>query len=377
MRRGVALSLAVGVVLLLTMAVRMLPAYGQDEPLRIGLVTHEGGEVDDRSFNQSVWEGVLAAAERLDGVADYIETQDSTDYGNNIAEFVEHDYHIIVTVGLAMGEATRQAALLYPDVHFIGADQREFPDSPFPPNMTGLVFHEDQAGYLAGALAGHLTRSDVIAGIYGTDLAPAIVAFATGFENGVQSVNPTARVITTYHPGGFGVAFNDPEWGAATAAQAIDQGADVVFAAGGATGMGALIEVANRTTAESPLYCIGVDTDQWETVPEARDCLVSSAVKHIADGVEAIIVQVVAGEPPQGNFYGPVGLADFHDFEDVVPEAVQEELAQLADALAEGEVDTGYHPGGPAGAEDESEAGEEPDSPTEAPRQGKTPTPEG
>lgn len=311
--------------------------------LQIGLVTHEGGEIDDQSFNQAVWLGVQAAAASLGAEAAYIETQDSTDYAANIAEFAENGYDIIVTVGVAMGDATRAAAVAYPNIHFIGADQRQ----PEPlPNLTGLVFHEDQAGYLAGVLAGRLTRSDVVGGIYGTALAPSIVAFATGFENGVHAANPDALVITTYHPGGFGAAFSDPEWGAATAAQAIDQGADVVFAAGGSTGFGALVETAARTTTDAPLYCIGVDVDQWITVPEARPCLVSSAVKQIAEGVEQIVLQVMAGQPPAGNFFGGVGLADFHDFADVIPADVQAELQAIAAGLASGEIDTGYTPGG-------------------------------
>lgn len=332
-------------VLLLAVLLALVPglaAQEDDAPLRIGLVTHEGGAVDDRGFNQSVWLGVVMAAEALDAETAYIETRDSTDYADNIAIFVEADYDVIVTVGIAMGEATRAAAQTYPDVFFIGADQFAMPDAPFPPNMVGLVFHEDEAGYLAGTLAGLLTESDVVAGIYGTDLAPPIVAFATGFANGVAAVNPAAEVITTYHPGGFGQAFNDPEWGATTAAQAIDQGADVVFAAGGATGFGVLTEVANRTTEDDPLFCIGVDTDQWETVPEARACLVSSAVKRIAAGIEAIITLLAEGEPPTGNYYGPVGLADFHGFAELVPQAVQDELADLAEALAAGEIETGY-----------------------------------
>jgi basic membrane protein A len=322
-------------------------AAAPEEGIAIGLVT-DVGEVDDRSFNQSAWEGVQAAAEALGGTAQYIETQDSTDYANNIAEFAENGYDIIVTVGFALGEATIQAANDYPDVHFIGIDQFQ---AEALPNLTGLVFHEDQAGYLAGYLAGKLTRSGIVAGVYGTDTVPPVVAFGTGFENGARAANPDVQVITTYHPGGIDVAFTDPEWGAATAAQAVDQGADIIFAAGGKTGNGGLGEVANRTTEDNPLYCIGVDTDQWETVPEAHPCLITSAVKLIPVGLQEIINLVAEGNPPAGNYYGPVGLADFHDFADVVPADLQEELATLAEQLTSGEVSTGYNPGGAAAEE--------------------------
>jgi len=310
---------------------------GQGDGLMIGLVT-DVGEVDDRSFNQSSWEGVQAAAEAFGGEARYIETQDSTDYADNIAEFAENGFDIIVTVGFALGEATIEAAAEYPDVHFIGVDQFQ---GEALPNVTGLIFPEDQAGYLAGVLAARLTESSLLAGVYGTDLVPPVVMFARGFEAGALATNPDVEVITTYHPGGLDVAFTDPEWGAATAAQALDQGADVVFAAGGKTGNGGLTEVANRTSDDNPLFCIGVDTDQWETVPEAHACLVSSAMKLIPVGIEQIVAEIAAGSPPAGNFVGPVGLAPFHDFDDVVPQEVQDELAVLAEALASGELSTG------------------------------------
>ncbi|MFC1960057.1 ABC transporter substrate-binding protein [Chloroflexota bacterium] len=323
--------------------------------LRIGLVT-DVGEVDDKSFNQSAWEGVQAAAEMTGGEAQYIETQDTTDYATNIAEFADNEFDIIVTVGFALGEATIEAAGEYPDIHFIGVDQFQ---GEALSNVTGLVFNEDQAGYLAGVLAANLTESDKIAGVYGTDLVPPVVLFGRGFEAGALATNPDIEVITTYHPGGMDVAFTDPEWGATTAAQAIDQGVDVIFSAGGKTGNGGLGEVANRTSEDSQLFCIGVDTDQWETLPEAHACLVSSAVKLIPVGVEAIVNEIVADNAPSGNYFGPVGLADFHDFADVVPEDVQAELEEIAAALTAGELETGVTLGGGEEEAAEEEAEEE------------------
>jgi basic membrane protein A len=338
-RRPISILAILSLVVLLT---SLVPAVVAQDGPRIGLVT-DVGEVDDRSFNQSAWEGVQAAAEMFDGEARYIETQDSTDYADNIAEFAENDFDIIVTVGFALGEATAQAAVDYPDVHFIGVDQFQ---GEAVPNVTGLVFHEDQAGYLAGVLAANLTESGTLAGVYGTDLVPPVVMFARGFEAGALAANADLNVITTYHPGGLDVAFTDPEWGATTAAQAIDQGADVIFAAGGKTGNGGLTEVANRTTEDNPLFCIGVDTDQWETVPEAHPCLISSATKVIPVGITDIVSLVVKGEAPAGNYFGPVGLASFHDFEDTVPEELKAELESIAAALTSGELETGVTLGG-------------------------------
>jgi basic membrane protein A len=149
-------------------------------------------------------------------------------------------------------------------------------------------------------------------------------------------------VITTYYEGDMATAFSDIEWGAATAAEQLEAGADVVFTAAGDTGRGALIEVAQQgEDTEGQLYCIGVDTDQWQTAPQARGCLVSSAVKSIPAAVDEVIAQVADGEAPAGNYFGPVGLAPFHDFEDTISVALADELEQLATDLLSGTVSTG------------------------------------
>lgn len=306
-----------------------------EEAFCVGLVT-DVGQVDDKSFNQSAWEGAQAAAAAL-GAAEvnYVETADAKDYGSNIDLFANDGYDVIVTVGFAMGEATIEAAGRYPDISFIGVDQFQ---AEAVPNLAGVIFPEDKSGFLAGALAGMLTESNTIASVLGTDLVPPVVAFNEGYKAGAAYVNPDVTVIDTYHPGGLDVAFTDPEWGASTAAQAMDQGADVVFGAGGQTGNGAIIEVASN----EGVWCIGVDTDQWETVPEARPCLVSSAMKLITPSVETLIAEANAGTMTSGNFVGPVGLAPFHDFEDQIPQEIKDTLNEIDAGLADGSISTGY-----------------------------------
>jgi basic membrane protein A len=168
------------------------------------------------------------------------------------------------------------------------------------------------------------------------------VAFKEGYENGAAYVNEEINIISTYHPGGLDVAFTDPEWGATTAAQAIGQGADVIFGAGGKTGNGALIEVAGN----EGLFCIGVDSDQWETVPEAHSCLVSSAMKLITPGVFDLVSAANDGSFPAGNFVGDVGLAPFHDFDSVVSDDIKATLDEINAGLQDGSLETGYVPGG-------------------------------
>lgn len=313
-------------------------ASGEAPPaIRVGLVT-DVGRVNDRSFNQSAWQGVLNYAEAAglsEGDYRYIETQAATDYADNIQQFIDAGFPVIVTVGFALSEATIAAAEENPDILFIGVDQFQ---AETVPNVVGLVFHEDQSGFLAGALAAHLTKSGTIAAVLGTDLVPPVVAFKEGYEAGARYINPDINIISTYHPGELSQAFTDPEWGAATARQAIDQGADVIFGAGGLTGNGALQEVAT----EPGLYCIGVDTDQWETLPAAHPCLVSSAMKLITPAVEELLIQAALGNFEGGNYYGEAGLAPFHDFEDQIPQEVKDSLAEINAGLADGSISTGY-----------------------------------
>ncbi len=301
----------------------------------VGLVT-DVGQIDDKSFNQSAWEGVQLAEKELGAKIDFIETRDAKDYAQNISLFAEQGYDVIVTVGFALGEATAEAAAQYPDIDFIGVDQ--FQGEPVS-NVAGLIFAEDKAGYLAGVLAAMIADDQqTIAAVLGTDLVPPVVAFKEGYEAGARSVNPDIKIISTYHPGGLDVAFTDPEWGATTAKQAIDNGASVIFGAGGNTGNGALIEVAGHDGK----FCIGVDTDQWGTVPEAQPCLISSAMKLITPGVLGLVKASMDGSLPSGNFVGEVGLAPFHDFDSTVSQEIKDKLAEVDAGLRDGSISTGY-----------------------------------
>ena len=314
-------------------------------PIKIGLVT-DVGRVNDRSFNQSAWDGVKQAGAALGLTEDvdfkYIETQDAKDYADNMQQFIDNGYNVIVTVGFALGEATTAAAKANPEIYFIGVDQFQ---GEALPNLTGLVFAEDQSGFLAGALAAQLSKSGTIGAVLGTDLVPPVVAFKEGYELGAKYINPDIKLISTFHPGEISQAFVDPEWGAATAKQALDQGADVIFGAGGSTGNGALQEVAAAPGAGTDVFCIGVDTDQWETLPAAHPCLVSSAMKLITPSVAELVSPYAAdGAMTSGNFFGGAGLAPFHDFESVIPQEVKDKLAEIDAALKDGSLTTGYQP---------------------------------
>lgn len=305
------------------------PAGGRR--LRVGLVT-DVGKVDDKSFNQSAWEGVQRAQRELGAEVKFLETTDPKDYAKNIEQFAQDSYDVIVTVGFAIGQASQEAAVKYKNVKFIGVDQ--FQQAPTE-NLAGLIFDEDKAGYLAGALAALLTKSNVVAAVLGTDLVPPVVKFGKGYENGAKATKQDVRVIMAYHPGGLARGFSDPDWGKNTTTQMIQQQADVIFGAGGNTGNGALLGALERN-----VLAIGVDSDQWETLPQVRPVLVSSAMKLITPGVFDLVKAVSDGTFKGGNTTGLVGLAPFHDNASKVPDAAQTRLKEIDAGLKNGTIRT-------------------------------------
>jgi basic membrane protein A len=333
-------SYAVFSVLLLVSVV--LAACGTAEvecSNKIGFVT-DVGKLNDQSFNEAGWNGVLAAAEKL-GLAEecygFIETADSSDYIPNIESFIEEGFGIIVTSGFAMGAATHQSGIDNPDVFFIGTDQTQV-DADFAPepleNVTGLIFREDVSGYLAGALAGLMTETNVVGGVYGCPFIPPVARFEVGYYNGAKSVNPDVEVLNVYHPGSLDVCFTDPAFAAETAGTLIAEGADVIFGAGGLTGNGALIAACNVG-----VMVVGVDMDQFNTLPEVQDCIISSATKGLVGDVTSLIISATDGTFPGGEVFGPAVLAPFHNFEDTIPQAVKDQLNDISDKIDSGEID--------------------------------------
>lgn len=300
----------------------------------IGLVT-DTGKVDDKSFNQSAWEGALEAAQASGGYAKYIETVDPKDYATNIAQFTSAGYDVIVTVGFLMGEATVAAAKENTGVQFIGVDQFQ---AETIPNLTGLVFPEDKAGYAAGYLAGLMTKTNKVGAVLGTDTVPPVKLFGEGYKAGAIAANPNVEVTLVYHEPAN--AFTDPEWGAAEAKKQLEQGNDIIFGAGGLTGNGALIEIAKAPGAGESIFCIGVDTDQFFTVPEAAKCLLTSAEKKLTLGTKDLVLMAKDGKAPGGNYVGLTGLAPYHDTEAAVPEEVKAKVAEVIAGLDAGTIAT-------------------------------------
>lgn len=313
----------------------------KEEVFCVGLVT-DVGKINDKSFNQSAWEGVQKS--QADGVADvvqFIETADAKDYAKNIAQFGDAGYDVIVTVGFGLGEATAAAAATYPGVRFIGVDQFQ---AETVAGVSGLNFPEDNAGFLVGALAAAMSESHKIGAVCGTDVVPPVWRFGEGYKAGAAyadgMMGSTTEVFVVYHSDvGFDKTFTDPEWGAQTAKSMMDQGADAIFGCGGLTGNGAV-----TAAAQAGAYGIGVDTDQYLTLPEAAPRMLSSAMKLITPGVADLVAATKDGTIADGNVFGAAGYAPFHDLEGDVPAEVKTMMEEINAGLLDGSITTGVPP---------------------------------
>nr|MCU0463770.1 BMP family ABC transporter substrate-binding protein [Anaerolineae bacterium] len=298
------------------------------------------GRVNDGTFNQYAYEGMVRAAEDLNLDSRFIETVAQTDYEANIATCVDEGFQAIITVGFLIADATAAAAAANPDVAFIGVDQ--FHANPLP-NLVGIQFREDQAGFLVGALAAQVTETGKIAGVYGIDIPP-VRKFRNGFEQGARYVNPDIEIAGVYIPD-----FVAPQLGAEAAEQFVADGFDVIFGAGGPTGSGGIVRAA-----ELGAYVIGVDQDEWFTTFGAgetpgADRIITSALKRVDQGVYDMVALLAGGAAlPANSLYlmdaavNGVGFAPAHDA--VVSEEVTTSVQEIFTMLASGDLTTGVDP---------------------------------
>ena len=354
MRTRVPAVVAISVVIGLGGAACGPPARDPGAPraMRVGLVTDTGG-VNDKSFNQAAWSGVQRAVRELGIEARYIESKQPTDYEKNIDQFATEKFDAIISVGFLMGDATAVKARQYPGTRFAIIDSAYFPakgDRNCPEtvrdcyadgglgNVTSLLFQEDEVGFLAGVVAGGMTRTGVVCSVAGMEIPP-VVRFVVGFQSGARWARPGVQTLNAYIP-----SFTDAAKGKETALHMAGQKCDVGFCLGGTTGNGGLLGMK-----EQGLMAIGVDVDQYETYPEVKGALVTSATKNVAVAVYDYLASVRDGSARGGVVVaslknGGVGLAPYHDWEERVPQAVKDRVAAAAAGLADGTLKTGYQP---------------------------------
>lgn len=246
------------------------------ETIKVGMVTDIGG-VNDGSFNQSSWEGLQRASEELGIEVKYLESKTDADYTPNIETFVDDEYDLIISVGYMLADATRQAAESYPDQKFAIIDDASID----LPNVACLMFEQAQASYLVGLVAGMATESNKVGFVIGM-ANDTMNQFGYGYLAGVLDANPDA-VILQNNANSFG----DTAAGKTAAVSMITEGADVLFHAAGATGLGVI-----EACKENNVYAIGVDSDQSPLAPEN---MLTSAMKRVDNACFDVSKSVLDG----------------------------------------------------------------------------------
>jgi basic membrane protein A len=206
--------------------------------------------------------------------------------------------------------------------------------------VRGLVFAEDEAGYMAGALAASMTKSGTIAAVGGMEIPP-VQKFLKGYEAGAKSVKADVAVKTVYID-----SFIDRARGAEAAKSFMSEGADVIFGAGGQTGSGGI-----QAAAEAGAYVIGVDQDEYVTTFQnggapGADMIISSAMKRVDQAVFLTIKDVVDGKFTNGVAVynaanGGIGLASFNKADGAIPAEVKAKMDEILNGLSDGSITTG------------------------------------
>ncbi len=292
------------------------------------IVTDIGG-VDDKSFNQSAWEGLSEwgeenGKEKGGQGFDYIQSESDSDYMTNLNTAVQTGFDLTFGIGFKLEQALTQIAQQNPDAHFAIVDA--FVDLP---NVASYNFKDNEASFLAGVAAAMTTKTDKVGFVGGVE-GVIIDRFEAGFIEGVKAVNPDIEVTVEYAG-----SFADAAKGKQIASAMYSNGADVIFHASGDTGNGVFSEakdlVSNDPSKE--LWVIGVDRDQdpegvVEVDGEERHLTLTSTLKGVGAAVKLATEQAAKGEFKAGNNVlglkeDGVGLSDGQMADDV-KKAVEE-----------------------------------------------------
>ncbi|MFI5621665.1 BMP family protein [Streptomyces sp. NPDC051567] len=274
-------------------------------------IAYDIGGRGDQSFNDAAFAG-LGKAEtelKLKGVeAEPTEGEGEADKVQRLTELARKGSNPVIGVGFAYAPAIKKVAPKFPDTTFGIIDDT----SVTGPNIANLVFNEEQGSYLAGVAAAKVSKTGTVGFIGGVEV-PLIKKFEAGFAQGVKDTNPNAKVLAQYlsQPPNF-EGFAKPDLGKATAQGQLDAGADVIYAAAGLAGSGAIEAAATKGK-----WAIGVDSDQYNQAGLAKykDRILTSVTKDVSDSVFNLIKSVKDGKPEIGEIrYGldkdGVGLAD-------------------------------------------------------------------
>jgi basic membrane protein A and related proteins len=293
------------------------------------LVTDTRG-LNDYGMNQDTWAGLTQS--KADGVVDQIasiESVEARDYEKNMAFFVKAGYDVIVTSDVGLRAATLRSADLYPGSVFIGMNQA---DDESVPNFVAVTFPEDQMGFLAGALAAQLTRTNVIGAVCETSGIDSMWRYCEGFRAGAKYINESLDVTVVYRDDGSSEKlFIDEAWGTENAQMLVKRGVDVLFAVGGETGASAL-----RAATEAGIKSIGAERDQGAALAEKGSSVVTSVLGRGSFTIQELMRRIKDGNLTDAG-RSPIGYVPL---EAVVQQSIVTKMDEILAGLASGEIKT-------------------------------------
>lgn len=246
----------------------------------------------DRSFCDSANEGVIRANKELPVKADIIETAGVNEHETAMRSAINKGYDLILGVGLDT-QMMLDLANEYPEQMF-GSPSELYADQ-LPDNLASLLINVNESSFLAGVVAGKLTKTNKVASVCGGD-APGINQFFYGFKQGVLAVNPDATVYVNY----LGFDFSNPTLGKESAISLYNQGCDIIYSVAGLSGEGVL-EAAHETGK----FAIGVDTNQDDYYPGT---IITSVIKRVDNSTYSLIEDYVNGTYKGG--FRTLGMED-------------------------------------------------------------------
>jgi basic membrane protein A and related proteins len=322
----------------------VLAACGEDEgngnaaDFSVAMVTDVGG-VDDKSFNQSAWEGIKKfgsdnGLKEGDGGYAYLQSESDADYNQNLNNLIRRDFDLVFGVGFMMGDAIAEIAAENPDAKLALIDSEV--DAP---NVANILFKEQEGAYLAGVVAASMSKSGKIGFVGGVDI-PVINRFHAGYLEGAKAVNPNIQVMVDYTG-----AFDKADLGKASANLMYSSGVDIIFHAAGGTGNGVFSEAKERKSKDknADVWVIGVDADQYAEgeVDANTNITLTSMLKGVNAAVVDISTKAMNDEFPGGTttVYGlkekGVGLADSRG---AIPEDVLKLVDEYSKKIADGDI---------------------------------------
>jgi len=310
------------------------------------MVTDTGG-INDKSFNQSAWQGMQEAAQANSSISvKYLQSTTQSDYVTNINSFLGEKCGIIVTVGYLMAQATQTAAQKNPTQDFAIVDNAY---TPAIKNVDALLFNTVEDGYLGGYLAAGMSKTGKVATFGGMQL-PTVTIYMDGYYDGVQAYNAKhgthVQVLgwnETTQKGSFTGDFTNQTKGQTVTQTFISEGADVIFPVAGNVGLGAAKAVQQADSAGGNVNMEWVDTDGCVSAAQYCKYFITSVTKGIQTAVKDAVVSAQSGSFKGGNFIGTlangsVALAPFHDFASKVPASLQAELKTLTTQIENGTI---------------------------------------